>query len=158
MVGVIANHRLQILQTRGLGRVGLERRRGLVRALRGEHRGIEQRLRDRTRNLWLLSDQAAAQSNDAGVQDLVQRLNRLWSLDHLPEYAGNTAELTKLPEDVLLSAYTAQRTSPIIIDENIVKEVQEASDRATRYGILSRTLDVSKAVDRSFTAASAGSN
>ena len=38
------------------------------------------------------------------------------------------------------------------------KDVQEASDRATRYGILSRTLDVNKAVDRSFTAASAGSN
>ena len=28
----------------------------------------------------------------------------------------------------------------------------------TRYGILSKTLDVSKAVDRSFAAASAGSN
>ena len=34
---------------------------------------------------------------------------------------------------------------------------QEASDRATRYGILSKKLDVSKAVDRSF-AASANSN
>jgi sulfonate transport system substrate-binding protein len=84
----------------------------------------------------------------------VQRLNkaRLWSLDHLAEYAKNTAELTKLPEDVLLSAYTAQRTSPIAIDESVIKEVQEASDRATRYGILSKKLDVSKAVDRSFTA------
>ena len=45
-----------------------------------------------------------------------------------------------------------------MIDTGIVKEIQEASDRATRYGILSRTLDVSKAVDRSFTAAAAGSN
>jgi sulfonate transport system substrate-binding protein len=53
---------------------------------------------------------------------------------------------------VLLAAYTAQRTSPIAIDDNVVKEVQAASDRATRYGILSRTLDVSKAVDRSFAA------
>ena len=105
------------------------------------------------------SDQAIA-TKRAAVQDLVQRLNkaRLWSLDHLPEYAGNTAELTKLPEDVLLSAYSAQRTSPIVIDTAIVKEVQEASDRATRYGILAKTLDVSKAVDRSFTAASSGSN
>jgi sulfonate transport system substrate-binding protein len=105
------------------------------------------------------SDQAIA-TKRAAVQDLVQRLNkaRLWSLDHLPEYAKSTAELTKLPEDVLLSAYTAQRTSPIVIDADIVKEVQEASDRATRYGILSKTLDVSKAVDRSFTAAAAGSN
>jgi sulfonate transport system substrate-binding protein len=105
------------------------------------------------------SDQAIA-TKRAAVQDLVQRLStaRLWSLDHLPEYAKNTAELTRLPEDVLLSAYTAQRTSPIVIDENIVKEVQQASDRATRYGILARTLDVGKAVDRSFTAASAGYN
>ncbi|MGX9428553.1 MULTISPECIES: ABC transporter substrate-binding protein [Bradyrhizobium] len=99
------------------------------------------------------SDNAIATKRVA-VQDLLQRLNkaRLWSLDHLADYAKNTAELTKLPEDVLLSAYTAQKTSPIAIDENVVKEVQEASDRATRYGILSKTLDVGKAVDRSFTA------
>src|SRR5438046_9854258 len=105
------------------------------------------------------SDQAIA-TKRAAVQDLVQRLNkaRLWSLDHLPEYAGNTAELTKLTEDVLLSRHTAQRTSPIVIDGAIVKEVQEASDRATRYGILSKTLAVSNAVDRSFTAALSGSN
>ncbi|WP_314957463.1 ABC transporter substrate-binding protein [Bradyrhizobium cosmicum] len=105
------------------------------------------------------SDNAIA-SKRAAVQDLVQRLNkaRLWSLDHLPEYAKNTAELTRLPEDVLLSAYTAQRTSPIVIDEDVVKEVQEASDRSRRYAILPKKLDVSKAVDRSFTAAAAGSN
>jgi sulfonate transport system substrate-binding protein len=107
----------------------------------------------------VVSDQAIT-TKRAAVQDLLQRLNkaRLWSLDHLGEYARSTAELTKLPEDVLLSAYTAQRTSPIVIDDGVVKEVQEASDRATRFGILAKTLDVSKAVDRSFTAASAGSN
>ncbi|MCC8978740.1 ABC transporter substrate-binding protein [Bradyrhizobium acaciae] len=99
------------------------------------------------------SDNAIA-TKRAAVQDLVQRLNkaRLWSLDHVAEYAKSTAELTKLPEDVLLAAYTAQKTSPIAIDEAVVKEVQAASDRATRYGILGKTLDVGKAVDRSFTA------
>ena len=109
---------------------------------------------------FIVASDSAIAAKRAAVQDLVQRLNkaRLWSLDHLPEYARNTAELTKLTEDVLLSAYTAQRTSPIVIDTGIVSEVQAASDRATRYGILSRTLDVSKAVDRSFTAAAAGSN
>jgi sulfonate transport system substrate-binding protein len=101
------------------------------------------------------SDKAIA-TKRAAVQDLLQRLNkaRLWSLDHLAEYAKSTAELTKLPEDVLLSAYTAQNTSPIAIDENVVNEIQQASDRATRYGILSKQLDVGKAVDRSFTAGS----
>ncbi|UGY01444.1 ABC transporter substrate-binding protein [Bradyrhizobium quebecense] len=99
------------------------------------------------------SDNAIA-TKRAAVQDLVQRLNkaRLWSLDHVAEYAKNTAELTKLPEDVLFAAYTAQKTSPIAIDEAVVEEVQAASDRATRYGILGKTLDVGKAVDRSFTA------
>ncbi|WP_024509249.1 ABC transporter substrate-binding protein [Bradyrhizobium sp. ARR65] len=100
------------------------------------------------------SDSAIATKREA-VADLVQRLNkaRLWSLDHLAEYARNTAELTRLPEDVLLAAYTAQHTSPIAIDDDIIKEVQQASDRATRYGILSKQLDIGKAVDRSFTAA-----
>jgi sulfonate transport system substrate-binding protein len=100
------------------------------------------------------SDDAIA-TKRAAVLDLVQRLNkaRLWSLDHLPEYARNTAELTKLPEDVLLRAYTAQRTSPIAIDESVLREVQAASDRATNYGILGKKLDVNKAVDRSFAAA-----
>jgi sulfonate transport system substrate-binding protein len=109
---------------------------------------------------FIVASDGAIASKRAAVHDLVQRLNkaRLWSLDHLGEYAKNTAELTKVPEDVLLSAYTAQRTSPIVIDENVVKEVQEASDRAIRYGILPKKLDVSQAVDRSFTAAAAGSN
>ena len=109
---------------------------------------------------FIVASDSAIATKRAALQDLVQRLNkaRLWSLDHLGEYAGSTAELTKLPEDVLLSAYTAQRTGPIAIDAGIVREVQEASDRATRYGILAKTLDVGKAVDRSFTAAAAGSN
>jgi len=51
-----------------------------------------------------------------------------------------------------VSAYKAQRTSPIAIDDDVVKEVQAASDRATRYGLLSKQLDVSRAVDRSFNA------
>jgi sulfonate transport system substrate-binding protein len=66
------------------------------------------------------SDSAIARKRTA-VQDLVQRLNkaRLWSLDHLAEYAKSTAELTKLPEDVLLKAYTAQHTSPVAIDQDV---------------------------------------
>jgi sulfonate transport system substrate-binding protein len=105
------------------------------------------------------SDQAIA-TKRAAVQDLLQRLNkaRLWSLDHLDEYARSTADLTKLPEDVLVRAYTEQKTSPIVIDENVVQEFQQASDRATRFGIVTRQIDVSKAVDRSFTAAAASSN
>src|SRR3984957_6212163 len=71
MVGVIADHGLQILQARGLGRIGLERCRGLVRVLRGEHRRIEQRLRDGARDLRLLANEAAAQSDDAAGLVLV---------------------------------------------------------------------------------------
>ncbi|WP_267428526.1 ABC transporter substrate-binding protein [Methylobacterium sp. GC_Met_2] len=104
---------------------------------------------------FIVASDSAIATKRAAVQDLLNRLNkaRLWSLDHLAAYARTTSTLTKLPEDVLLSAYTAQRTSPIVIDAAIVKEIQEASDRATRYGLLSKRLDVGHAVDRSFTAA-----
>jgi sulfonate transport system substrate-binding protein len=103
---------------------------------------------------FIVASDNAIGTKRAAVQDLVSRLNkaRLWSLDHIDEYAKNTAELTRLPEDVLLAAYKAQRTSPITIDDNVVKEVQAASDRATRYGILGRQVDVAKAVDPSFNA------
>ncbi|SDN00639.1 sulfonate transport system substrate-binding protein [Methylobacterium phyllostachyos] len=104
---------------------------------------------------FIVASDKAIGAKRAAVQDFLNRLNkaRLWSLDHLSEYARNTAGLTRLPEDVLRTAYTAQRTSPIAIDDNVVAEVQAASDRATRYGILSKTLDVGRAVDRSFTGA-----
>jgi sulfonate transport system substrate-binding protein len=95
---------------------------------------------------FIVASDAAIATKRAALQDFVHRLNkaRLWSLEHVAEYAKNTAELTKLPEDVLLSAYKAQRTTPIAIDDAGVKEVQEAADRATRFGILSKQLDVSK--------------
>ena len=50
------------------------------------------------------SDNAIA-TKRAAIADLVQRLDKapLWSPDHLGDYAKSTAELTKLPEDVLLA-------------------------------------------------------
>lgn len=107
----------------------------------------------------IASDQAIASKREA-IADLLARLNkaRTWARDHVEDYAKNTAELTKLPEDVLVRAYQAQDNRPIAIDDGVVKEFQEASDRATRYGILSKQVDVSKAVDRSFTQAAPASN
>ncbi len=100
------------------------------------------------------SDNAIA-TKRAAVADLLDRLNkaRLWSLDNLAAYAKSTAALTRLPEDVLLQAYTSQKTIPIAINAEIVREVQQAADRGTTYGIFNKALDVSKAVDPSFTAA-----
>jgi len=105
------------------------------------------------------TDQAIATKREA-VADLLRRLDqaRVWAETHVDVYAKSTAELTKLPEDVLARAYTAQHSTAIKIDDGVVKEFQEASDRATRYGILSKAVDVSKAVDRSFTNATAASN
>jgi len=95
---------------------------------------------------WHVASDSAIKTKRAAIADLVHRLDkaRLWSLDHLGDYAKSTAEITRLPEDVLLAAYGAQRTSPIAIDDGVVSEVQAAADRATRYGILSKTIDVSK--------------
>lgn len=107
----------------------------------------------------IASDQAIATKREA-IADFLQRLNkaREWSRQHLEDYAKTTADITKLPEDVLLAAYKAQDTRPIAIDDGVVKEFQEASDRATRYGILSKQIDVNKAVDRSFSTPAPASN
>ena len=107
----------------------------------------------------IASDQAIATKREA-VADFLKRLDkaRNWSREHIEDYAHTTAELTKLPEDVLVRAYKAQDTRPIAIDDGVVKEFQEASDRATRYGILAKPIDVSKAVDRSFTQSAPASN
>jgi sulfonate transport system substrate-binding protein len=107
----------------------------------------------------IASDQAIATKREA-IADFLRRLDkaRNWSREHIEDYAKSTAELTKLPEDVLVRAYKAQDTRPIAIDDGVVKEFQEASDRATRYGILSKQVDVNKAVDRSFTQAAPASN
>jgi sulfonate transport system substrate-binding protein len=74
---------------------------------------------------------------------------------------SHDCSLTRRPTASLLAAAITVSTAAAsfaVIDESVVKEVQEASDRATRYGILPKKLDVSHAVDRSFTAAAAGSN
>src|ERR1700712_3206414 len=98
----------------------------------------------------IASDQAIATKREA-IADFLNRLNkaRTWSRDHVEDYARNTAELTKLPEDVLLRAYKAQDTRPIAIDDGVIAEFQQASDRATRYGILGKPVDGSKGVDPS---------
>jgi sulfonate transport system substrate-binding protein len=101
---------------------------------------------------FIVTSDSAIATKRAALQDLLERLNkaRLWSLGHLDDYARSTAALTRLPEDVPRAAYSAQRTSPIGIDDGVVAEIQEASDRATRYGILGKRLDVRRVLDRSF--------
>jgi sulfonate transport system substrate-binding protein len=109
---------------------------------------------------FIVASDTAIATKRAAVADFLRRLDkaRLWSLDHVAAYAKSTSDLTKLPEDVLLRAYQAQRTSPIVIDDAVVREFQAAADRATRYGIIAKQVDVSKALDRSFTVAAPGSN
>ncbi|MDF2599245.1 MAG: hypothetical protein K0Q54_2068 [Methylobacterium brachiatum] len=109
---------------------------------------------------FIVASDSAIATKRAAVQDLLERLNkaRLWSLDHLDTYARSTAALTRMPEDVLRAAYGAQRSSPIGIDDGVVQETQAASDRATRYGILGKRLDVTRVLDRSFTAPAPNAN
>ncbi|ACB95977.1 ABC transporter substrate-binding protein [Beijerinckia indica] len=105
--------------------------------------------------MFVVATNSAIINKQAAVADFLQRLSkaRLWALDHIGDYARNTAEITKLPEDVLVRAYTDQHESPIVIDDATIKEFQAAADRAHRYGILSKPVDVHQSVDQQFTAA-----
>lgn len=103
---------------------------------------------------FVVASENAITTKRAAVADLLRRLDkaRAWALDHVEDYAKSTAGLTGLPEDVLARAYKEQHSSAIVIDDALVSEFQAAADRATRYGLIGKTIDVSKAVDRSFTA------
>ena len=109
---------------------------------------------------FIVASTKAIETKRQAVADLLSRLDRArtWSLTHTPEYAKSTADLTGLPDDVLRAAYDAQQTRPIAIDDAVVAEFQAAADRAVRYGIISKQVDVSKSVDRSFTTRAVSTN
>ncbi|MGY4800298.1 ABC transporter substrate-binding protein [Teichococcus aerofrigidensis] len=95
---------------------------------------------------------AVLRDKRALVQDLLLRQQRgfAWALDHIPEFARSTSELTRIPEPMLRRAYEVQRTRSVPIDAPLVAELQAASDLAVEFGVFSRPVRVQDALDTSF--------
>jgi sulfonate transport system substrate-binding protein len=76
-----------------------------------------------------------------------------WARDHVPAFARSTSALTRIPEPLLRRAYENQATQAIPVDAALVAELQQASDQAVQFGVLSRAVSVADAFDTSFTLA-----
>ncbi|MBX6385609.1 MAG: ABC transporter substrate-binding protein [Microbispora sp.] len=87
------------------------------------------------------------------LQDFLQRNRRgwNWARNNIPAFARNTSELTRIPEPMLRRAYEVQQTRAVPIDAALVAELQQASDQAVEFGVLSRSIRVVDAFDTSFT-------
>ncbi len=101
---------------------------------------------------FALATDKAIETKREAIADYVQRLNkaRQWALSNVDAYAQTASELTKMPVDVLKRAYREQNAHPARIDADLLKDFQAAADRSHRYGIITKPIDVSKAVDTSF--------
>jgi sulfonate transport system substrate-binding protein len=101
---------------------------------------------------FVVANETAIKTKRAALVDLLLRLRNgwLWARDNIPAYAAYNSRLTGVPVAIMHHAYESQKTAPIVIDDAIIKEVQQAADLAHRFGILSKRLNVSSTVDRSF--------
>jgi sulfonate transport system substrate-binding protein len=104
---------------------------------------------------FLVATEDAIKTLHDALADFHRRLYAAWDwgLEHVPAYAAYNAKITGLPEAIVARAYEDDHRVPVQIDDALVAEIQEASDRSVRYGVLSKRIDVAAAVDRSFNAA-----
>lgn len=101
---------------------------------------------------------AAIRDKAAEIADFNRRVAAgwVWANGHLPEYARSTAALIRQPVPVIERAYAVSRQHGISIDAPLLREFQEAINRAVGYGIVSRRFDVAQAVDPCFLDKAAG--
>ncbi|MBK1656649.1 ABC transporter substrate-binding protein [Paracraurococcus ruber] len=85
--------------------------------------------------------------------DFVRRDARAWAWaqENRAAYARVTAQAIRQPEPVLLRAYEVNRTRAVPIDAALVREFQQAVDRAHAWGVIPGKVSVADAVDQSFT-------
>jgi sulfonate transport system substrate-binding protein len=87
--------------------------------------------------------------------DFVRRLTaaRAWSLDNVNGYAETWSKLMNIPAAVSLNWLARAKIRIAPIDDSVVADEQKTIDLYFRSGLISRKLDASDIVDRSFSAA-----
>jgi sulfonate transport system substrate-binding protein len=86
------------------------------------------------------------------LQDFVRRLAaaRAWSLGNVKGYAETWGKLMNIPASVPLNWLARAKIRLALIDDSVVADEQQTIDLYLRSGLISRKLDASDIVDRSF--------
>jgi sulfonate transport system substrate-binding protein len=97
------------------------------------------------------SPQAIRDKREA-LQDFVRRLAaaRAWSLGNAKGYAETWGKLMNIPASVSLNWLARAKIRLALIDDSVVADEQKTIDLYFRSGLISRKLDASDIVDRSF--------
>jgi sulfonate transport system substrate-binding protein len=97
------------------------------------------------------SPQAIRDKREA-LQDFVRRLAaaRAWSLGNVNSYAETWGKLMNIPTAVALNWLARAKIRLALIDDSVVADEQKTIDLYFRSGLISRKLDASDVVDRSF--------
>jgi sulfonate transport system substrate-binding protein len=100
------------------------------------------------------SPQAIRDKREA-LQDFVRRLAvaRAWSLGNAKGYAETWGKLMNIPASVSLNWLARAKIRLAPIDDSVVADEQKTIDLYFRSGLISRKLDASDIVDRSFAVA-----
>jgi sulfonate transport system substrate-binding protein len=100
------------------------------------------------------SPQAIRDKREA-LQDFVRRLAaaRAWSLGNAKGYAETWGKLMNIPASVSLNWLARAKIRLALIDDSVVADEQKTIDLYFRSGLISRKLDASDIVDRSFAVA-----
>jgi sulfonate transport system substrate-binding protein len=97
------------------------------------------------------SPQAIRDKREA-LEDFVRRLAaaRAWSLGNVNSYAETWGKLMNIPTAVALNWLARAKIRLALIDDSVVADEQKTIDLYLRSGLISRKLDASDVVDRSF--------
>ena len=106
--------------------------------------------------MLVAAHEGAIQDKRAALADFLGRFRDgwVWANGHIPDYARYNAALTGLPEPVLRQTYETEQTHPVSLTPPLIAELQAAAGNALEFGLLRQPLDVSRAFDASFDAAS----
>jgi sulfonate transport system substrate-binding protein len=97
----------------------------------------------------------AVRDKRSELQDFVRRLGaaRAWSLGNVNSYAETWSRLMNIPTAVPLNWLPRAKIRIAPIDDGVVADEQKTIDLYFRSGLISRKLDASDIVDRSFSEA-----
>jgi sulfonate transport system substrate-binding protein len=98
---------------------------------------------------------AAIAGKRAQLADFLARLAKAarWEAGHQAGYAAVLAKETGLPEDVALYTVSRVRGTPVAMDETIVAEERDTTNRFLRAGVITRAPNIKGAFDTGFNAA-----
>lgn len=103
-------------------------------------------------SFMLAREDAINSDKKAAIADLVTRLARAqaWALQHPQDFAQALSTQLHVPSTITRAWVNSARVTPVVLNQQVVKDLQADADFFTAQHILAKAIDVSNAFDFSF--------